>query len=71
MYMARNISLTIRKHVLLMSLVFGSDCSCDQVFNLTKKFRSNPVALLTHESFEGGMWTVTTETGPGIETLVK
>jgi hypothetical protein len=42
----------MRKHALLISSVFGSNCHCEQLFDLMKNVKSGIRARLTAEHLE-------------------
>jgi hypothetical protein len=60
----------IRKHVLLMSSVFGRKYSCEQLFSLMKADKSRTRTRLTDEHLEGCMRIGTTEIKPHFHRLV-
>jgi hypothetical protein len=53
--------MSIRKHVLLMSSVFGSSYRCEQLFSIMKNVRSRTRTRLTDEHLDGCMRIATTE----------
>jgi hypothetical protein len=63
--------LYIRKHVLLMSSVFGSDYRCEQLFSWMQNVKSRSRTRLTDEHLEGCTRMATTGIITDAERLLK
>jgi hypothetical protein len=60
-----------RKHISLLSSVFGSSYSSEQMFGLIKNVKSRTKTHLSEEHLVGCMRIATTEINPDTEKLTK